>query len=113
MLNDIKAPPLDINGPANNGHGVGRSLPNGDRVMSVPVDERIDSPTHASLHMKANTDRQEPGLHRARYLGEKGATDAVYEMPMEDRGSDFSIGLSIVVMVVFVALIVAVWFTMR
>ena len=110
MLNDIKAPPLDIDGndaprPANRPaprRADGVAYP----TVPEPVDARVDSPTHASLHMAANVDRQEPGRHRARYLGERGATDAIYQMPMEDRGSNFSIGLTLGVGLVVVAMVI-------
>lgn len=113
MLNDIKPPPLDINGPDPNGHRPSRTTMRGGQGLSVAVDERFDSPTHSRPRIETSVDRQEPGTHHARYVGERGATDAVYDMPLEDRASSFSIALSVVVMSVFIVVMLALWWTMR
>jgi hypothetical protein len=82
MLNDIKPPPMDVDG---NGHSA--------------------HPMHAKPHV----DLREPGQHHARVMGEPTHIDPIYSMPLEERGSGFSIGLSIIVMVLVVTLLGTVW----
>jgi hypothetical protein len=79
MLNDIKPPPMDP-----------------------------DAKPHP-MHERPHVDRKSPGLHHARVMGEPTQTDTIYSMPLEDRGSGFSIGLSVVVIVLMAVLLVSVW----
>lgn len=79
MLNDIKPPPMD------------------------------PESTHHPMHAKPHVDLREPGRHHARIMGEPTHTDPIYSMPLEERGSGFSIALSVAVMILMVAFLATVW----
>jgi hypothetical protein len=75
-------------------------------VVEPPVEHDIANETP-----RAHVDPREPGRHHTRRVGEATATDAIYAMPMEDRGSTFSITLSVVVIVLFVLMLLIVWWS--
>jgi hypothetical protein len=108
MLNDIKPPPLeprDLNHPhaaatPDHGHATGR---NG------VVDVETAAPRRGGRLAELHVDTKEPGRHHSRYLGDIPTTDVVYAMPMEDRGSNFSITLSIVTIALFSLVVLSVW----
>ncbi len=83
MLNDIKPPPVQADEPQRQGH-----------------------------HLKPHTDANEPGKHHARVLGEPTHIDPIYSMPLEERGSGFNIGITIIALVLFVTLLFAAWWTL-
>lgn len=87
MLNDIHPPPL-------NGDG---TTPENDRR------------THLSPQMNP----REPGLHHSRFLGEPTRTDLVYDMPLEERASNFSITLSLIVLALAVVLLGSIWWMLK
>ena len=98
MLNDIKPPPLDMDRPVRT-----TALHNGHTNGQPHV--------HQHGHAEPHIDAKEPGLHHSRFMGEKATSDLLYAMPLEDRGSGFSIGLSISVAVVVLILVVWVMWT--
>ena len=98
MLNDVKPPPRE---------------PPADQPAPGTEARPHNAAVKPHGHIQPHIDPKEPGLHHARIMGEKTPTDAIYAMPMEDRGSTFSVGLSIVVIVVFTVLLVAVWIAIR
>ena len=75
-------------------------------INPPPIDPEQPHP-HRNGHAEPHTDRLAPGRHPSRFMGDKPRTDVIYAMPMEDRASGFSIGLSIAVLLVFV--ILACW----
>lgn len=89
MLNEVNSPPPTQNGDV----PVARSTP------------RLAADVHV--------DPQEPGIHKARIFGEKTHINPEYAMPLEDRGSTFSIGLTIAGGLVVVAVLVCVYVAIR
>ena len=125
MLNDVKPPPLDRPEPMD-------TLPNPPAPANTagPVPGVVFNPptvphsttaggpargveAHPSGHVVPNVDEKEIGRHKTRFVGDHTRINPIYAMPLEDRGSTFSIGLSIVVIVVFVSLIAIVFFSIR
>lgn len=135
MLNDVKPPPpaepADPNRPATAGpvpisatHGPGAVAPTPSirpDEVTRPVDPAAPDSGHVPrslfvqphAHVRAEVDPVEPGLHKSRAMGERTPTDAIYAMPLEDRGSTFSVGLSIVVIVIFTVLVLTIWLSLR
>ncbi|HEX8341659.1 MAG TPA: hypothetical protein VF624_12175 [Tepidisphaeraceae bacterium] len=72
-------------------------------VLNPPVEPDIANDTP-----RAHVEDRQPGRHHARTVGDETKIDPIYAMPMEDRGSTFSITLSIVVIVVFIVLLAVV-----
>lgn len=64
---------------------------------------------HAPI--RPHADPSEPGLHKTRVMGEPTHIDPEYAMPMEDRGSFFSLTLSAVVVGVVFLLLLIVWWS--
>ncbi|MGC4031854.1 MAG: hypothetical protein QM754_09010 [Tepidisphaeraceae bacterium] len=60
-------------------------------------------------HIQPHVDDRLPGRHKPRVMGEPATTDTVYAMPMEDRGSTFSLGLSAVVVAMVFVVLMVVW----
>ena len=87
MLNEIRPPPVDP-----------------DR----PVPPVTGGPHH---HAEPHMDLKEPGLHHARVMGDATHINPEYAMPMEDRGSSFSIALTICVFVAVVAVLMAIFWS--
>jgi hypothetical protein len=114
MLNDVKIPPMMKDSP---------DLPAASPPTSpgVPVQplpltpEPLKPAPHSVPHpnQTIHTDRQEPGTHHARYFGDKPITDAAYAMPLEDRGSTFSVGLTVAALAVVIAVVVCVYAALR
>ena len=99
MLNDIKTPPPepeDVPGSLNRG----RRRPAATEPGVRP---------HAGI--APHTDPAEPGTHHARIMGDATRIDPVYETPLEDRGSTFSIGLTIAACVIVAAVVLFVAYT--
>jgi hypothetical protein len=109
MLNDVKIPPrIDPNDPA------------GPAAPVLPVMREVD-PNHRPKepgvrpheHVQPHLDLNTPGIHKPRLMGEPTTTDVIYAMPMEDRGSFFSLALSAVVVAVVGLLLLTLWLSFR
>jgi hypothetical protein len=97
----VKPPPL--NGPE----------PAGSIASAGPVVPAKGLQAHPSGHVQPHQDEKGLGKHPTRIVGEATRIDPIYAMPMEDRGSTFSITLSIVVVVIFIIMIAIVFFSLR
>ena len=104
MINDVKLPPVEPAEPAVEPNSPTR--PGAHR----PAPTLAGVKPHAGI--APHIDPKEPGTHHARIMGERGATDVIYDMPMEDRGSTFSIGLTITVFVLVVAAVLYVAYSL-
>lgn len=104
MLNDVKIPPrIDPNDPA----GPAAKLP---VMREVEVNHLPKEPgVRPHEHIQPHVDPTAPGLHKPRLMGEPTTTDVIYTMPMEDRGSFFSLTLSAVVVGVVGILLLTMW----
>ena len=99
MLNDVKIPPAaDPNNPT----AAAPDAAHTPKLAGVKPHE----------HIHPTIDPKELGIHKTRVMGEPTKIDPIYAMPMEDRGSFFSLILSAVVVGVFCLLLVIVWVTM-
>lgn len=97
MLNDVRLPPPEPKDTAD--------MPIATDAAHQPRNPAVKPHAHIQPHL----DDRLPGRHKPRVMGEPATTDAVYAMPMEDRGSEFSLGLSaVVVAMVFIVLLI-VW----
>lgn len=88
MLNDIHPPPIDCEG------------------NNVPENGRRS-------HLMPRVNLQEPGRHHTRFLGEPTRTDPLYETPLEERASNFSITLSLIVLGLTVVLLGSIWWMLK
>ena len=96
MLNDVKTPP---------------PMPRDDQPGLPPVAPTMT--TTRKLAEDVHTDPQEPGTHHARIFGEKTHLDPEYAMPLEDRGSTFSIGLTLAAGALVIAVLICVYVAIR
>jgi hypothetical protein len=117
MLNDIGVPPVpprdDPPPDPKTSTAAARTPHAGDVVVNgkpvvlhPPVPDKVANDTP-----RAHAETKRPGHHHPRIVGEATRVDPIYAMPLEDRGSTFSITLSIVVIVVFVVLVAIVLFS--
>ncbi|GIW75468.1 MAG: hypothetical protein KatS3mg104_0531 [Phycisphaerae bacterium] len=88
MLNDVHPPPLDND------------------------QEKVSSKNHTK-HLTPQMNSREPGRHHARFLGEPTRTDPIYETPLEERASNFSITLSLIVLGLAAALLGSIWWMLK
>ena len=140
MLNDIKTPPpqpADPNaaGPAGGPppaavprsgdipgvlNGVGPSPSIRPDEVTRAIDPTAPDSGHIPrnplvqphAHVRPHVDPTEPGLHKTRVMGERTHLEPEYAMPLEDRGSFFSLTLSAIVVGVFSLLLLVLWWTL-
>lgn len=88
MLNDVRPPPVE-----------------------TPARESLRTARFAEPAL-SHVERIEPGVHHTRYIGEPTHTDPIYAMPFEERGSNFNIAMSVIVIALFGSLLAVAWWTL-
>lgn len=100
MLNDVKIPPA-----VNPNNPTGAASDDAAHMLKL-------AGVKPHEHIHPTIDPKELGIHKTRVMGEPTKIDPIYAMPMEDRGSFFSLTLSAVVVGVSCLLLIIVWLTM-